>query len=279
MNLSDLLRKHHLKLNRDLGQHFLHDDGLLDKIARSADITKNDLVVEIGTGAGTLTKHIAKFAGKVITIEVDKRLIPVAQEYLHEYKNIDIVNDDALKMDLKALVEKYPQYKSRKVVANLPYYITSPLITKLIEKDKIFNTIVVTIQKEVAERIAADPGGKEYGSFSIFVNYYAKPKYIQTIPSGAFLPAPKVQSAILRLDILEKPPVAVKDEKMFFKLVHAGFVQRRKMLKNSIMNANLAGITAENLDAALSACKIDGKRRGETLSIKEFAELSDKLST
>lgn len=277
MHIRDILRKHNLRLKHGLGQHFLHDDGLLDKIVRSADITKDDLVIEVGTGVGTLTKHIAKYAGHVISFEVDDKLIPAANEYLRGIKNFEIINADALRVDMKGYISKHPKYKSVKVVANLPYYITSPLIAKFLEGEKLFKTIVVTIQKEVAERICASPGNKTYGSFTIFVNYYAKPNITMMIPPGAFMPPPEVNSAVLRLDVRKEPPVKVKDEVLFFKLVHAGFVQRRKMLHNAIINANIKGINKGKLDKALVELNIDGKRRGETLSISEFADLSCAL--
>jgi 16S rRNA (adenine1518-N6/adenine1519-N6)-dimethyltransferase len=279
VSIRDLLRKHNIRLKHGLGQHFLHDEGLLDKIVRSAHITKDDLVVEIGTGVGTLTKHIAKYAGHVLSFEVDTKLIPAAKEYLKDMHNVEIINEDALKVDMKKYISKHPHYKSVKVVANLPYYITSPLIAKFLEGEKIFKTIVVTIQKEVAERICASPGNKTYGSFTIFVNYYAKPSITMMIPPAAFMPPPEVNSAVLKLDVLSEPAVNVKDEKLFFRLVHAAFVQRRKMLHNAILNANINGIDKEKLDPALAKLKIDSKRRGETLSMKEFASLADAFSS
>jgi 16S rRNA (adenine1518-N6/adenine1519-N6)-dimethyltransferase len=278
VSIRDLLRRHNIRLKHGLGQHFLHDEGLLDKIVRSADITKDDLVVEVGTGVGTLTKHIAKYAGHVLSFEVDDKLIPAAKEYLKGSKNIEIINEDALKVDMKKFISKHPHYKKVKVVANLPYYITSPLIAKFLEGEKLFKTIVVTIQKEVAERICARSGNKTYGSFTIFVNYYAKPSITMMIPPAAFMPPPEVHSAVLRLDVLDKPPVEVTDEKLFFRLVHSGFVQRRKMLHNAIINANIKGIDREKLDKALAELNIDSRRRGETLSIEEFAKLSNLLA-
>lgn len=242
----------------------------MNKIVDAGDITKDDLILEVGTGIGTLTKSIAEKAGLVVTVELDKKLIPAAKEYLKGIKNIEIINQDAMKIDLTKLFNKYDKYKNKKIIANLPYYITSPLISKILESDTKPDLIILTIQKEVAERIVSPPGKKQYGSFSIFVNYYARPKIIFYIPNTSFTPKPAVSSAVLKLEVLNKPSVDVKDEKLFFRIVRAAFIQRRKMLKNAIENANITGVSK-----ALEVSGIDGKRRGETLSIEEFAKLSD----
>jgi 16S rRNA (adenine1518-N6/adenine1519-N6)-dimethyltransferase len=273
----ELLSEHRIRLNRSLGQHFLFDPQILERIVQAADVTKDDLVLEIGAGIGTLTKVIAKHAGFVIAFEMDSKLIEAATKNLKDLKNVLLINEDIMKAFIKKILEKQTGFKSIKVVANVPYYITSPLISLLLEGDVKYKCIVLTIQKEVAERIAGTPGNKKYGSFTIFVNYYAKPKISFLIPAKCFTPPPKVDSAVIRLDVLDEPPVKVKDEKMFFRVVHAAFMQRRKTLRNAIINAFIPGVDAAKLDKALKHCSIDGKRRGETLSLQEFASLSNTL--
>jgi 16S rRNA (adenine1518-N6/adenine1519-N6)-dimethyltransferase len=276
-NIKELLAKYRIRLNRDLGQHFLIDNNILDRIVSAGNVTKDDLVIEIGTGIGSLTRHIAKRAGHVITIEMDDKLIQPAKEYLEGLTNVEIINNDAMKVDFEEIFNKYPQYKHKKIIANVPYYITSPIIAKIIEADIKPDLIIFTIQKEVARRISSPPGNKVYGSFTIFVNFYTKPKIVFEIGKRAFLPSPEVDSSVIRLDVLSKPPVDVKDQKLFFKIVHAAFIQRRKMLRNALINANISGTTADSIDNALKDSGIDGKRRGETLSIQEFAELANFL--
>ena len=264
---------------KSLGQHFLHDNNILKKIADSAELSRDDLVLEVGTGIGTLTKHLAEKAGQVVTVELDKSLIPQAEANLKCYKNVELVNYDIMKMNIPAAMSKYAGFKHRKVVANIPYYITTPLIILLLESKADFEQITLLIQKEVAERIVSKPGVKAYGSFTLFVNYYAEPKIMFHVPATCFSPRPEVDSVVLRLRKLPKPPVEVKDEKLFFRLVRGAFVQRRKMLRNAILHANIEGISAAKLDEAFKNVGIDGKRRGETLSIGEFAKLSDRLSS
>jgi len=267
VDIRDLLSRFDIRLNKRLGQHFLYDEVQIRRIIDAGDIGKNDLVLEIGTGIGTLTKPLAEKAGLVVTVEIDKRLIPAAREYLKDQRNIDLIESDFMDLDIKKLLNKYKKYKNRKVVANLPYYITSPIISKLIDS-KLFDTMILTIQKEVAERIIAKPGTKDYSSFSIYVNFHAKPEVVSYIPRSSFIPQPVVGSAILKLHILDKPSVKVKSKMLFFKLVHAAFQQRRKMLKNAIENAGLKWPEIP---------EIDGKRRGETLSINEFAKLANSF--
>ena len=263
--IKETLVKHNIRLKKRLGQNFLSDINQLNKIADAADLSREDLVLEIGTGLGTLTKIIAARAGQVITVEYDRSLIPAAKDALKGFDNIELVNDDIMEMNIPKVIDKFSVFKHRKVVANVPYYITTPLISLLLGSKADFETIVLLIQKEVAERIIAKPGTKAYGSFTIFVNYYAEPKITHRIPASSFIPRPKVDSAVLKLIKRKAPTVKVKDEKLFFKIVHAAFQQRRKMLKNAIENAGLKW--PDNT-------AIDGKRRGETLSIQEFAELS-----
>lgn len=268
--IRDLLRKYDIRLNKDLGQHFLSDTAQLKKIADAASLTRNDIVLEVGTGTGTLTKYLAEKAGFVVSVELDKKMIPAAEEYLKDIKNVEIINEDIMKCNIPKILNKYPDLKHRKVVANVPYYITSPLITLLIGSPADFELIVLTIQEEVGERIVSKPGRKQYGSFTIYVNYYTRPEIISYIPKTCFFPQPKVGSAILKLKVLDKPSVEVKDEKLFFRIVRAAFNQRRKMLKNALEAANIKW--PDGID-------IDGKRRGETLSISEFAKFSQFLSS
>ncbi|MFH1710342.1 MAG: 16S rRNA (adenine(1518)-N(6)/adenine(1519)-N(6))-dimethyltransferase RsmA [bacterium] len=264
--IQDLLRKHDIRLNKSLGQHFLSDTAQLKKIADAASLCKDDIVLEVGTGIGTLTEYLAQKAGFVVSVELDRKLIPAAEKYLKDFKNIEIINEDIMKCDIPKILNKYSNFKHRKVVANVPYNITTPLITLLIGSKAKFSSIVLTIQEEVARRITSKPGIKQYGSFTVYVNYYARPEIKAIIPNSAFVPPPKVSSAVLRLDILDEPPVKVKDEKMFFRIVRAAFNQRRKMLKNALEAAHIKWPDGSG---------IDGKRRGETLSMEEFAKLAD----
>lgn len=272
-----LLASFDIRLKKGLGQHFLTDDASLSRIVEAAGLDKDDLVLEIGTGIGTLTKELCKRSGLVISNEYDKKLLPAANEYLKENKNLEIVMGDFLKLDLDDLFSKYRKYKNKKVVANLPYYITSPIIAKLLENKSYFSSMVLTIQREVAHRIVSGPGTKEYGSFTIFVNYHCKPTIVSYIPKTSFLPQPEVGSAILRLEVLKKPPVEVKNEKLFFDIVHAAFMQRRKILKNAIENAHIKELDNLDISNALDAAGIDARRRGETLSIEEFAKLANSF--
>ena len=266
--IRELLRKYDIRLNKSLGQHFLSDAGQLKKIAGAASLTKDDIVLEVGTGIGTLTKYLAEKAGFVVSVELDKKLIPAAKEYLKDFDNVELVNDDIMKCNIPKLLAAHPGYKHKKVVANVPYYITTPLITLLIGSKAKFGSIVMTIQDEVAQRIVSEPGRKQYGSFTVYVNYYTKPEIKFRIPNSAFVPPPEVGSAVIRLNILDKPSVKAKDERLFFRVVRAAFNQRRKMLKNALEAANIKWPAGSD---------IDGKRRGETLSIEEFAKLADSV--
>lgn len=266
--IKDILRKYGIRLNKDLGQHFMTDNDALHRIIEAGAVTGDDLVLEVGTGIGTLTKSLAQKAGFVVTVEIDKKLIPAAKEYLKEFDNIEIINEDILKLDIAKALKKHPRFRSVKVIANLPYCITTPVISMLLEGKAKFDLMVMTMQKEVAERIVSPPDCKEYGAFSIFVNYYAKPEIVFYIPNTSFIPMPEVGSAVLKLEVLDKPSVKVKDEKLFFKVVRAAFNQRRKMLKNALEAAHIKWPAGTD---------IDGKRRGETLSIEEFAKLANSI--
>jgi 16S rRNA (adenine1518-N6/adenine1519-N6)-dimethyltransferase len=264
--LKDILNKYDIRLKKDLGQHFITDKNILNKIVAAADISRDDLVLEIGTGVGTLTKALAQIAGFVISVEVDDKLIAAAKETLSGLNNVELICRDIMKLNIAKAVSGHKGFKKIKVVANLPYYITSPVISMLIEGKTKFDSMIFTIQKEVGRRIVSPPGGKEYGSFTVFINYYAKPEIVFNIPASSFTPPPKVDSSVIKLGMLDRPNVLVKDEKLFFRIVRASFNQRRKMLKNALEAARIEW--PEN-------CGIDGKRRGETLSIEEFARLSD----
>jgi 16S rRNA (adenine1518-N6/adenine1519-N6)-dimethyltransferase len=264
--IKDILRKFDIRLNKDLGQHFMTDNDAIHRMIEAGAVSRDDIVLEIGTGIGTLTMPLAKKAGFVVTVEIDKKLIPAAKEYLKELDNVEIINEDILKLDISKALKKHPGFRSAKVIANLPYCISTPVISMLLEGKAKFDLMILTLQKEVAQRIVSPPGCKEYGAFSIFVNYYAKPEIVSYIPNTSFIPRPEVGSAVLKLDVLDKPSVKVKDEKLFFKVVRAAFNQRRKMLKNALEAAHIKW--PDN-------CGIDGRRRGETLSIAEFAKLAD----
>lgn len=257
-----------------LGQNFIFDRNILSKIADCAEITGDDYVIEIGAGLGTLTKELAERAKKVVAFEIDGEAIEKLKENLKEYQNVVILNDDIMKVNLEEIVDKYFDGDVCKVVANLPYYITSPIIMLLL-KSHLIREITILIQKEVAERICAGPGSKEYGVLTIAVNYYSKPEMLLQLPPDVFFPKPKVSSTLIKLHVYDKPSIEVKDEKLFFRIVKASFGQRRKVITNSLKSV---GIEKSIILNALLKCGIDEKQRGETLSIQKFAELSNIIS-
>lgn len=268
-----------LKINgfntkKRLGQNFIFDRNILSKIADCAEITGDDYVIEIGAGLGTLTKELAERAKKVVAFEIDGEAIEKLKENLKEYQNVVILNDDIMKVNLEEIVDKYFDGEVCKVVANLPYYITSPIIMLLL-KSHLIREITILIQKEVAERICAGPGSKEYGVLTIAVNYYSKPEMLLQLPPDVFFPKPKVSSTLIKLHVYDKPSIEVKDEKLFFRIVKASFGQRRKVITNSLKSV---GIEKSIILNALLKCGIDEKQRGETLSIQKFAELSNIIS-
>lgn len=275
---TELLSRHHFTPKKKLGQNFMIDPGTVDRIIVAAFLSSNDLVLEIGTGTGILTKRLAENAGFVISVEYDKVLIEIAREELKEHTNIELIREDFLKLNIPKTLKKYPKFKSYKIVANLPYYITAPIISKIIETKPGCSLAVLTVQAEVAERMIAGAGTEEYGSFSIYVQYHFEPQIVSFIPKSAFIPHPAVKSAIIALKPRETPPVKVKNEKMFFDIFHSAFEHRRKTLRNAILISHKLNITKEQLDKALKDAGIDGGRRGETLSIEEFACLSDFLT-
>lgn len=273
-----IIKDNNFVFKKSLGQNFLIDGNILDKIVTSAGIDENTAVIEIGPGIGALTEKLAQKAGKVVAIEIDKNLIPILSETLSAYNNVKVINEDVLKISLVDLISsEFSEYDSIKIVANLPYYITSPIIIKLLTDKINVDSITILIQKEVAERINATPGGKEYGSLTILIKYYAEAKIMFNVPQSVFIPQPNVESSVLKLNIRGTPPVSVENEKYFFELVRASFKHRRKTLLNNLIN-NLIGKNNKNIiEEALQEANIDGSRRAETLSFQEFAKLSDIL--
>ena len=264
-----ILQAFHLKADKNLGQNFLVEESVVNRIAKAAELTPEDTVLEIGPGIGTLTQALAMTGASVISVELDKRLIPVLQETVGAYENVHVVQGDILKVNILETVQGATPFK---VCANLPYYITTPIIMNLLEQKLPLERLVVMVQKEVAERMTAPPGGREYGAISVAMQYYTEPKIAFIVKAGSFLPAPKVDSAVLVCKKRSTPPVDVPDEKLFFKVVAAAFSVRRKMLTNSLKN--MGGLTGELVKAWLDRAGIDGTRRAETLSLEEFASLA-----
>ncbi|MFR1710343.1 MAG: 16S rRNA (adenine(1518)-N(6)/adenine(1519)-N(6))-dimethyltransferase RsmA [Clostridium sp.] len=271
LNTKELVEKYNFRFTKSLGQNFLTDDTVLDDIVEGANITKEDYVIEIGPGVGTLTKELLNRAKKVTSIELDSKLIPILEEELSSYENFNLINKDALKVNYKELIG---DEKSVKVVANLPYYVTTPIIANLLNDKLNIKSITIMIQKEVAERINGEPGTKEYGAFTLLAQYYCDTKIIRNVPPSCFIPAPKVDSIVIRLDKLEKPRVEVKDEKLFFNIIRQSFNMRRKTLWNSMKSL---GLSKELQEKAFDEAGINPTRRGETLTIEEFATLSNKV--
>ncbi len=274
----ELLKKYNLKAAKKFGQNFLTDEGVLKAIIESAGVSKEDCVLEIGPGLGALTTGLSQKAGKVLAVEIDRQLIPVLKVVLFGYDNVQVINDDILKLDLRAVLAEHFGSVPAKVVANLPYYITTPIIMKLLEEKLHLKSITVMVQKEVGDRLCAPPGGKDYGALTVAVQYYCEPHKVLIVPSEVFIPQPEVDSMVVRLDIREKPAVQVQDEALFFKVVKASFAQRRKTLLNALSAGNF-GRSKESIKALLEACDIEENRRGETLSLEEFAMISDKMDS
>lgn len=272
-----VLQKHDFQFKKKFGQNFLIDTHVLDKIVEAADITKEDFVLEIGPGIGTMTQYLCENARRVLAVEIDKNLIPILQETLAPYDNVEVREGDILKQDIKAIADAYNEGKPIKVVANLPYYITTPIIMGLFESHVPLANVTVMVQKEVAERMQAKPGTKEYGALSLAVQYYAKPYLAANVPPNCFMPRPNVGSAVIRLDCLSRTPVEVKDEKFMFRLIRASFNQRRKTLQNGIANSKELHYSKEEVAQALEKLGHSPTIRGEKLSLSEFAALADEL--
>lgn len=277
-NTIAVLQKYNFSFQKKFGQNFLIDTHVLDKIIASAEITKNDMVLEIGPGIGTMTQYLACAAGKVVAVEIDKTLIPILEDTLSEYDNVQIINQDVLKVNLAKLAEEENGGKPIKVVANLPYYITTPIIMGLFENHVPLKSITVMVQKEVADRMQVGPGTKDYGAVSLAVQYYAKPYIVANVPPNCFMPRPKVGSAVIRLERYEEPPVQVADEKLMFRIIRASFNQRRKTLVNGLKNSPEIQFTKEEIEAAIETLGKGASVRGEALTLEEFARLSNILS-
>ena len=276
-NTIEVLQKYHFNFQKKYGQNFLIDPHVLDKIIGESGIEKEDMILEIGPGIGTMTQYLAEAAREVVAIEIDKNLIPILEDTLSEYKNITVINQDVLKVDLRKLVMEKNQGRPIKVVANLPYYITTPIIMELLESKLPIESITIMVQKEVAERMQQTPGSKEYGALSLAVQYYAKPEIVANVPPNCFMPRPKVGSAVIRLTLHQNPVIEVEDEEFMFRLIRASFNQRRKTLINGIGNAPNINVGKEEVKAALEEMGLSENIRGEMLSLEEFARLSNLL--
>lgn len=272
----EILNKYRFVFQKKYGQNFLIDSRVLDKIIRAADITEEDYVVEIGPGIGTMTQYLASAAGGVTAIEVDKALIPILQDTLEGYENVEILNEDVLKVDLGRLAEEKNGGRPIKVVANLPYYITTPIIMGLFEKHVPLKSVTVMVQKEVADRMQACPGTKDYGALSLAVQYYAKPYVAANVPPNCFLPRPGVGSAVIRLNTYETPPVKAEDEAFLFAVIRASFNQRRKTLQNGLSHVPELGLTKETTARILTEMGLGGSVRGEALTLEQFAEFANR---
>ena len=271
-----VIEKYNLSIQKKFGQNFLIDDSVLSKTVEAAGITKDDTVLEIGPGIGTMTQYIAEGAGKVVAVEIDRMLIPILADTLSTYNNIKVINDDILKVDIEKIVQEENGGKPIKVVANLPYYITTPILMRLLESELPIESITVMVQKEVAARMAEKPGSKDYGALSLAVQYYTEPTMVQVVPPSCFIPQPGVDSAVIHLRCHKEPPVETADSKFMFSVIRAAFAQRRKTLSNGVSNGNL-GLTREQVVEALEEMNLSPSVRGEKLSLEEFAKLSNLL--
>lgn len=278
LNTIEVLQKHNFHFQKKFGQNFLIDPNILTKIVEAAEISKADCVLEIGPGIGTMTQYLAEQAGRVVAVEIDKSLIPILEETLAGYDNVTLINADILKVDISRIVEEENQGRPVKVVANLPYYITTPIIMGLFESRVPLQSITVMVQKEVAERMQVGPGTKDYGALSLAVQYYAKPEIVANVPPNCFIPRPNVGSAVIRLIRYQEPTVQVEDEARLFALIRAAFNQRRKTLVNALSNAPGIGVTKEQVAEALERLGFSPAIRGEALTLEQFALLAGELS-
>lgn len=273
----EVIKKYEFCFQKKFGQNFLIDGHVLDKIIAGAGVTKDDMVLEIGPGIGTMTQYLAEAAGKVVAVEIDRNLLPILQETLADYDNVKVIHADVLSLDLEKLVQEENGGRPIKVVANLPYYITTPIIMALFEQHVPLANVTVMVQKEVAARMKSGPGSKDYGALSLAVQYYAEPYIVANVPCNCFMPRPNVDSAVIRLTRYEEPPVQVKDEKMLFKIIRASFNQRRKTLQNGLNNFSELNFTKDQIAAAIAEAGFSPSVRGEALTLEQFAKLTDIL--
>lgn len=274
-NTIEVLQKYQFNFQKKFGQNFLIDTGILEEIIEAAQITKDDFVLEIGPGIGTMTQYLCEAARAVVAVEIDTNLIPILKDTLAEYNNVDVLNEDILKVNISKLAEEKNNGKPIKVVANLPYYITTPIIMGLFESHVPIDSITIMVQKEVADRMQEGPGSKEYGALSLAVQYYAKPEIVVNVPPSCFMPQPKVGSAVIRLTRHEQPPVQVDNEKLMFQVIRASFNQRRKTLANGLNNFGSFGLNKEEIQSCIEELGVPVNIRGEALSLEQFAELSN----
>ena len=271
----EVLQKYDFVFQKRFGQNFLIDSHVLEKIMDASQITKEDFVLEIGPGIGTMTQYLAEAAREVAAVEIDHSLIPILKDTLKDWDNVTIINDDILKVDIRKLALEKNDGKPVKVVANLPYYITTPIIMGLFENQVPISSITVMVQKEVADRMQVGPGTKDYGALSLAVQYYARPEIVANVPPNCFMPRPKVGSAVIRLEKYENPPVQVEDEKLMFRIIRASFNQRRKTLVNSLKNSNELSYSKEEIDSVLEKIGIPLNIRGEALTLEQFADIAN----
>ena len=271
----EVIQKYQFAFQKRFGQNFLIDAHVLEKIVSAAGITKDDCVLEIGPGIGTMTQYLAESAGQVIAVEIDTNLLPILTDTLKDYSNVKVINQDILKVDINELVKEYNNGRPIKVVANLPYYITTPIIMGLFESNVPIDNITVMVQKEVADRMQVGPGSKDYGALSLAVQYYASPYIVANVPPNCFIPRPNVGSAVIRLTRYQEPPVQVKDPKLMFKLIRASFNQRRKTLQNGLNNSPEISFSKEEITKAIESLGVSPSVRGEALSLEQFAQLAN----
>lgn len=270
-----IVEKYGFSFKKNFGQNFLVDERVLGKIVSSAEISKDDVVIEVGPGIGTLTQALAKEAYKVVAVEIDTTLVPILGELLSDFDNIEIINEDILKVDVNAIAEKYPD-KKIKMVANLPYYITTPIIMNVLENHIPVESITVMIQKEVAYRMKAQPSTKDYGSLSIAVQYYCEPYLVANVPQNCFMPRPNVDSAVIKLTVMDKPKVQVNNEKFMFEFIKAAFSQRRKTLVNCIFSSGLLTLSKDEIGKMLNGLGYDERVRGESLTLEDYGKITDE---
>lgn len=277
-NTIEILQKYNFTFQKKFGQNFLIDTRVLERIIAQAEITKDDMVLEIGPGIGTMTQYLCENAREVVAVEIDNSLIPILEDTLSEYNNVTVINDDILKVDINKLVEEHNAGKPIKVVANLPYYITTPIIMGLFEKKVNVDSITVMVQKEVADRMKSGPRSKDYGALSLAVQYYSKPEIVANVPPNCFMPRPNVSSAVIRLKLYDEMAVKVENENLLFRLIRASFNQRRKTLVNGIKNSGELNYTKDQVVEALAKMGLNENIRGEALTLEQFGELSDILN-